>query len=71
MRTAVTISPLAIVSASGGAAVVVTHSLGRALALADRVAILAGGRLAVDQPRGALTEEALGRLYLAATEGAG
>jgi heme ABC exporter ATP-binding subunit CcmA len=56
--------------AEGGAAVVVTHSLGRALALADRVAILAGGRLAVDQPRGALTEETLGRLYLDATESA-
>ena len=56
--------------AEGGAAVVVTHSLGRGLALADRVAILAGGRLAVDQPRGSLTEEALGRLYLAATESA-
>ncbi len=30
--------------AGGGAAIVVTHSLGRALAIADRVAILAGGR---------------------------
>ena len=29
--------------AAGGTAVVVTHSLGRALAIADRVAILAGG----------------------------
>jgi heme exporter protein A len=54
--------------AEGGAAIVVTHSLGRGLALADRVAILAAGRLAVDQPRGSLTEESLGRLYLAATE---
>jgi heme exporter protein A len=54
--------------ADGGAAVLVTHSLGRGLALGDRVAILAGGRLAVDQPRGSLTEETLGRLYLEATE---
>jgi heme exporter protein A len=54
--------------ADGGAAVLVTHSLVRALALGDRVAILAGGRLAADEPRGALTEEILNRLYLAATE---
>jgi heme exporter protein A len=57
--------------ADGGAAVLVTHSLGRGLALGDRIAILAGGRLVVDEARGALTEEALGRLYLAATEACG
>lgn len=56
--------------AGGGTAVVVTHSLGRALAVADRVAILAGGRLAVQAPRAGLTEGALQRLYLEATEGA-
>ncbi len=54
--------------AEGGAAVLVTHNLGRGLAVADRVAILAAGRLAVDQPRGALTPDDLQRLYLAATE---
>jgi heme ABC exporter ATP-binding subunit CcmA len=54
--------------ASGGAAVVVTHSLGRALAIADRVAVLAGGRIAADAARASLTEEALQRLYLGATE---
>jgi heme exporter protein A len=54
--------------ASGGAAVVVTHSLGRALAIADRVAILAGGRIAGEATRASLTEETLQRLYLAATE---
>jgi heme ABC exporter ATP-binding subunit CcmA len=57
--------------AEGGAAVLVTHGLGRGLALADRIAILAGGRLAVEQARGTLTEEALGQLYLAATEASG
>jgi heme ABC exporter ATP-binding subunit CcmA len=57
--------------ASGGAAVVVTHSLGRALAVADRVAILAGGRIAVQVERASLTEEALQRLYLDATERSG
>jgi heme exporter protein A len=54
--------------AGGGAAVVVTHSLGRALAIADRVAILAGGRIAAEAARASLTEEALQRLYLGATE---
>jgi heme ABC exporter ATP-binding subunit CcmA len=57
--------------AVGGAAVLVTHGLGRGLALADRIAILAGGRLAVEQARGTLTEEALGQLYFAATEASG
>jgi len=52
----------------GGAAVVVTHSLGRALAIADRVVILAGGRIAAEATRASLTEEALQRLYLGATE---
>ncbi len=54
--------------ADGGAAVLVTHSLARALALGDRVAILAGGRLVADEPRGGLTEETLGRIYRTATE---
>jgi heme exporter protein A len=54
--------------AGGGAGIVVTHSLGRALAIADRVAILAGGRIAAEAARGSLTEEALQRLYLSATE---
>jgi heme ABC exporter ATP-binding subunit CcmA len=52
----------------GGAAIVVTHSLGRALAIADRVAILAAGRIAAETARAALTEEALQRLYLSATD---
>ena len=54
--------------AQGGSAIVVTHSLARGFAVADRVAILVGGRLAADEPRGALTQDALQRLYLAATE---
>lgn len=56
-------------TAQGGTAVVVTHSLVRGLALADRVAILAAGRLAAHEPRGTLTPDALQRLYLAAVEG--
>lgn len=54
--------------AGGGAAVVVTHSIGRALAIADRVAILAGGRLAAEATRASLTEEALQRLYFGAMD---
>jgi heme ABC exporter ATP-binding subunit CcmA len=53
---------------SGGTAVLVTHSLRLGLQLADRVAILAGGRLVADEPHAALTDETLQRLYLAATE---
>jgi heme exporter protein A len=55
--------------AAGGAAVVVTHSLGRALAIADRVAVLAGGRIAAEAARASLTEGTLQSLYLGATEG--
>jgi heme ABC exporter ATP-binding subunit CcmA len=54
--------------AGGGSAIVVTHSLGRALAIADRVAVLGGGRIAAEATRGGLTEDALQRLYLGATE---
>jgi heme exporter protein A len=54
--------------AGGGAAVVVTHSLRRALAVADRVAVLAGGRIAAEASRASLTEAALQSLYLGATE---
>lgn len=54
--------------AGGGAAVVVTHSLGRALAIADQVAVLAGGRIAAEASGASLTEAALQSLYLGATE---
>jgi heme exporter protein A len=54
--------------AGGGAAVVVTHSLSRALAIADLVAVLAGGRLSALTSRASLTEDALQRLYLGAAE---
>jgi heme exporter protein A len=54
--------------AEGGAAVVVTHSLTRALAISDRVAVLAAGRLAADEPRERLTPDRLQSLYLTATE---
>jgi heme ABC exporter ATP-binding subunit CcmA len=55
--------------ARGGAAVVATHSFASALAVADRVAILAGGRLALDRPRAELSWDALRQLYDSLTEG--
>src|SRR5262249_36505814 len=54
--------------ADGGTAVLVTHGLGRALALADAVVVLAGGRVAGRQAGADLTEAAVQRLYLAAAE---
>jgi heme exporter protein A len=54
--------------ADGGAALLVTHSLPRGLALGDSVAVLAAGRLAALEPSSGLTEERLRQLYLAAVE---
>jgi len=55
--------------AGGGTAVVATHSLGGGLAVADRVGILAQGRLLLDRPAADLSPEALHRLYESLTEG--
>jgi ABC-2 type transport system ATP-binding protein len=57
--------------AGGGAVVVATHSFGSGLGVADRVAILAGGRLVLDRPCADLSREDLRRLYDSLTEGAG
>lgn len=57
--------------AAGGALLVATHSFGRELAVADRVAILAGGRLTLDAARAPLGAEEIQRLYLLHTEDAG
>lgn len=54
----------------GGAVLVATHSFGRGLGIADRVAILAGGRIVLDRPRGELDLEELHRLYALYTEDA-
>jgi heme exporter protein A len=55
----------------GGALLMVTHSFGRELGVADRIAILAGGRIALDTPRAGLDPDDLQRLYAAhAEEGA-
>ncbi|MBI2490994.1 MAG: heme ABC exporter ATP-binding protein CcmA [Candidatus Rokubacteria bacterium] len=49
--------------AGGGAIVMATHSFGRELAVADRIAILAGGAIALEAPRGPLTTDDVQRLY--------
>src|SRR2546422_7284639 len=54
---------LAAFKAAGGALVMTTHSFGRELAVADRIAILAGGVVALDTPRGALSPDEINRLY--------
>ena len=46
----------------------VTHSFGRELGIADRIAILADGRVALDTPRAGLAPDDVQRLYLAHTE---
>jgi heme exporter protein A len=54
---------LLAVKGGGGSLVVATHSFGDALDIADRVAILAGGRLVLDRSSGELTRDGLRRLY--------
>jgi heme ABC exporter ATP-binding subunit CcmA len=54
---------LASFKAGGGAIVMTTHSFGRELAVADRISILAGGVIALDTPRGALSVDDVHRLY--------
>jgi heme ABC exporter ATP-binding subunit CcmA len=53
---------------TGGALLMATHSFGRELGTADRLAILAGGRIALDTPRAALGADDIQRLYVAHTE---
>lgn len=59
---------LAAFKAGGGAVLLTTHSFGRGLAIADRVAILAAGRVAVEAAAGALSADDLQRLYALHTE---
>ncbi len=54
---------LAALKAAGGAVLLTTHSFGRGLGMADRVAILAGGRVVLDTPAPPLTPDDLRRLY--------
>jgi heme ABC exporter ATP-binding subunit CcmA len=54
---------LETLKAAGAALLMVTHSFGRELGVADRLAILAGGRIALDTPRGSLGPDDVQRLY--------
>jgi heme ABC exporter ATP-binding subunit CcmA len=54
--------------ADGATLLMVTHSFGRELGVADRLAVLAGGRIALDTPRGSLGPDDIQRLYAAHVE---
>jgi heme ABC exporter ATP-binding subunit CcmA len=54
---------LAAFKAGGGAILMTTHSFGRGLGVADRIAILAAGRVTCIAPVGALGAEDVRRLY--------
>ncbi len=49
--------------ARGGAILMTTHSFGRGLGVADRIAILSGGRIVLDRPATGLTGDEVRRLY--------
>jgi heme exporter protein A len=55
----------------GCTVVMATHSFGLDLGIADRMAILAGGRLVLDQPARTLPWEEIRRIYDSLTEGDG
>ena len=59
---------LATFKAGGGALVMATHSFGRELGTADRMAILAGGRVTLDMPLAGLDAADVQRLYATHTE---
>ena len=54
--------------AAGAALLMVTHSFGRELGVADRLAVLAAGRIALDTARGTLSADDVQRLYAAHAE---
>jgi heme ABC exporter ATP-binding subunit CcmA len=54
--------------ADGATLLMVTHSFGHELGVADRLAVLAGGRIALDTPRGRLGPDDIQRLYAAHVE---
>ena len=59
---------LEAMKAGGAALLMVTHSFGRELGIADRLAVLAGGRIALDTARGSLGPDDVQRLYAAHAE---
>src|SRR5262249_48185517 len=56
---------LAAFKAGGGSVLLTTHSFGRGLGVADRVVILAGGRVVLDTPAATLSPDDVRRLYQA------
>jgi heme exporter protein A len=61
---------LEALKAGGAALLMVTHSFGRELGVADRLAILAGGRITLDTARGSLGPDDIQRLYAVHAEDA-
>jgi heme ABC exporter ATP-binding subunit CcmA len=59
---------LASFAAGGGAILMATHAFGRELEVADRLVILAGGRIVLDAPRASLGADEIHRLYSLHTE---
>jgi heme ABC exporter ATP-binding subunit CcmA len=57
-------------SAAGGAILMATHAFGRELEVADRLVILANGRIIADTPLGTLSADEIHRLYALHTEDA-
>jgi heme ABC exporter ATP-binding subunit CcmA len=55
-------------AAAGGAILMATHAFGRELEVADRIVILANGRIILDTPRGTLSGDEIHRLYALHTE---
>ena len=53
---------------AGGAILMATHALGHELGVAQRLVILANGRVIVDTPRGTLSAEEVHKLYALHTE---
>ena len=53
---------------AGGAILMATHAFGRELEVADRIVILANGRIILDAPRGTLNGDEIHRLYALHTE---
>jgi heme ABC exporter ATP-binding subunit CcmA len=61
---------LEALKADGAALLMATHSFGRELGAADRLAILVAGRVVLDTPRAGLDAQDVQRLYAAHTEDA-
>jgi heme ABC exporter ATP-binding subunit CcmA len=59
---------LETLKAGGAALLMATHSFGRELGVADRLAILAAGRVVLDTPRAGLDAQDVQRLYAAHAE---